>query len=52
MNTRRAARLRTRRPGLRARVTLAFAAGALVISSTVALIGYELTARHLLQERY
>lgn len=40
-----------RRPGLRARVTLLFSAGALLLSTALAISTYQLTARHLLSER-
>ncbi|MET8359026.1 HAMP domain-containing sensor histidine kinase [Micromonospora sp. NPDC005171] len=40
-----------RRVGLRARVTAAFAVGALVLSASMALISYELTRRSLLDDR-
>jgi two-component system sensor histidine kinase MtrB len=40
-----------RRPGLRARVTLMFSAGALLLSTALAVSTYELTARYLLGER-
>ena len=40
-----------RRPGLRARVTTGFAAGALLLSATIALLSYELTRGSLLDER-
>ena len=39
------------RPGLRWRVTLLFAAGALLLSTGLAFSTYQLTARHLLSER-
>jgi two-component system sensor histidine kinase MtrB len=40
-----------RRLGLRGRVTAAFAAGALALSTTLALVSYELTRQYLLDER-
>ncbi len=40
-----------RRLGLRARVTAAFAVGALLLSASMALVSYELTRRTLLDER-
>ncbi|MGC5028471.1 sensor histidine kinase [Micromonospora sp. DT229] len=40
-----------RRLGLRARVTTAFAVGALLLSASMALVSYELTRRTLLDER-
>ncbi|TWH69894.1 signal transduction histidine kinase [Micromonospora olivasterospora] len=40
-----------RRLGLRARVTAAFAAGALLLAASMALVSYELTRRSLLDER-
>ncbi len=40
-----------RRPGLRARVTLLFSAGALFLSTALAISTYQLTARNLLSER-
>lgn len=40
-----------RRLGLRTRVTAGFAAGALMLSATMALLSYELTSRSLLAER-
>jgi two-component system, OmpR family, sensor histidine kinase MtrB len=40
-----------RHPGLRARVTAGFAAGALVLSASMAMLSYELTRRSLLAER-
>ncbi|MEV6527818.1 HAMP domain-containing sensor histidine kinase [Longispora sp. NPDC051575] len=40
-----------RRPGLRARVTAGFAAGALALSASMALLSYELTRSSLLDER-
>ncbi|MEV4712782.1 HAMP domain-containing sensor histidine kinase [Micromonospora sp. NPDC049374] len=40
-----------RRLGLRARVTAAFAIGALLLSASMALVSYELTRRTLLDER-
>ncbi len=39
------------RPGLRARVTAAFAVGALLLSALMALFSYDLTRRSLLDER-
>ncbi|MEU4793913.1 HAMP domain-containing sensor histidine kinase [Micromonospora tulbaghiae] len=39
------------RPGLRARVTAAFAVGALLLSTLMALFSYDLTRRSLLDER-
>jgi two-component system sensor histidine kinase MtrB len=39
------------RPGLRWRVTLLFAAGALLLSAALAFSTYQLTARHVLSER-
>ena len=40
-----------RRPGLRARVTGVFAAGALALTATMALLSFDLTRRTLLSER-
>ncbi|NBE79622.1 sensor histidine kinase [Micromonospora rubida] len=40
-----------RRLGLRARVTAAFAAGALLLAASMALVSYELTRRSLIDER-
>lgn len=40
-----------RRPGLRTRVTAAFAGGALVLSASMAVLSYELTRTSLLAER-
>lgn len=39
------------RPGLRSRVTLLLAAGALLLSAALAVVTYQLTSRHLLAER-
>ncbi|MCA2219032.1 sensor histidine kinase [Jidongwangia harbinensis] len=40
-----------RRPGLRLRVTAGFAAGALALSATMALVSYQITRQSLLAER-
>jgi signal transduction histidine kinase len=40
-----------RRPGLRVRVTAGFAAGALAVSATMALVSYQFTRRSLISER-
>ncbi|MEY2464059.1 MAG: two-component system, OmpR family, sensor histidine kinase MtrB [Acidimicrobiaceae bacterium] len=49
--TRRFGRLRVRRLGLRARITLAFALGALVLSAILATTTFALTRRNLLDQR-
>ena len=44
-------RLRPRRPGLRARLTIGFALGGLVLSALLSFVSYGLTRRNLLEQR-